>query len=200
MSLRVVAGTLRGRRIRQPGDGRVRPVVHKTRDAIFNILAEKVQDARILDCFAGSGSYGIEAISRGAREACFIELNRHTAGVLQHSLEELDIAGQATVLRGDFRLHLKKLARDGHVFDIVMLDPPFLLSFYKKLLSHPSLPGVFAPDALGVLEFPRPQLKEIHQFVADNGFVIIETRFYGQVGISFLEPPAPQPNDIQTTE
>jgi len=200
MSIRIVAGTLRGRRIHQPKDERVRPVVHKTRDAIFNILQDKVEGARILDCFSGSGSYGIEAISRGAKEAYFIEINRHTAGLIKKSLEDLEIADQGTILRGDFRLHLRKLARDGQRFDIVMLDPPFLVSFYKKLLSNPALPQIFAQWGIGVLEYPRPQEKEIHQFVRENGFTIIETRVYGQVGISFLEPPATEPNDTQIPE
>ena len=193
--LRVIAGTLKGRIIHKPKDLRVRPATHKTREAIFDILAESVQGARVLDCFAGAGSYGIEAISRGAAHATFVEINRDTAACLNRTITELNIAGRTTVHTGDIRIHLRKMARDGLRPDLVFLDPPFIEHYFRMLLENPHLACVLAPGALAVLEYPRPLEQVILPLAAARGYQVQDLRSYGQVGVAFMgrlkEPPPP---------
>ena len=99
--MRIVAGELGGRRLRMPKDGRVRPTADRVREAWMSILGEELQDARVLDLFAGSGALGLEALSRGAAAATFVELSPPSLEALRANIETLGVAGRARIHRGD---------------------------------------------------------------------------------------------------
>ncbi len=122
--LRIVGGNLRGRRIRVPGRG-VRPTSDRTREAVFDVLGPKLVDgASVLDLYAGTGALGIEALSRGARRAVFVEGSRPVAHALRENLDALGLADRAEVLEVD--LSRIELPRDVvGPFDLVFLDPPY---------------------------------------------------------------------------
>jgi len=124
VSLRIVGGQLGGRRIEAPPGRSVRPTRERVREAWFSALGERIDGARVLDLFAGSGALGIEALSRGAALVHFVEADGRAYRVLRRNLESLGVEDRARLHRGDvFRL-LDRL-RAGPRFDVALADPPY---------------------------------------------------------------------------
>jgi 16S rRNA (guanine966-N2)-methyltransferase len=151
--MRVIAGTYRSRPLKGPGKLRLRPTSDRLRETLFNILGQAVEESLFVDLYAGTGAIGIEALSRGAREAVFIETHPATARLVRENLNLLGIRTGAEVIEGDVIRGLEKLAARHRIADFVFLDPP-----YQKAEEH-----------LRVLEF----LDESH-VVAPYGVVIVE--------------------------
>ena len=128
MSLRIIAGDHRGRMLKTPPESlATRPYPARVREALFcSILRGWWEDAKVVDVFCGVGSVGLEAISRGAREAFFVEQDRRVANLLQENIESMDCADRAEVLRADAFSPLVRL-RLGQDCDIVSLDPPYAM-------------------------------------------------------------------------
>ena len=122
--MRVIAGTARGVRLRVPRGMKVRPTSARVRTSLFSILGERVEGARTLDLFAGSGALGIEALSRGAAFCCFVENFPAALAALNQNLERTALADRALVLRADAFRALPRL-NDHGPFDLVFLDPPY---------------------------------------------------------------------------
>ncbi|MBM4275685.1 MAG: 16S rRNA (guanine(966)-N(2))-methyltransferase RsmD [Deltaproteobacteria bacterium] len=143
--MRVIGGSLGGRPL-APVKGRMRPTAAKVREAIFNILGDRVAEARVLDLFAGTGALGIEALSRGAEKAVFVDEDPAALKVLRRNLESLDLAERAVVLPLPVNAALKKLSARGERFGLIFLDPP-----YGKGAGEATL------KALAALRLPLPQ-------------------------------------------
>ena len=122
--MRIIAGALKGR-ILAPVKGRTRPTAAKVREAIFAILGPVVQGVRVLDLFAGTGALGIEALSRGAAQAVFVEDQPSAAKGLRRNLEVLGLLDRSQVLPLPVAAAVKKLAAQGEQFGLVFLDPPY---------------------------------------------------------------------------
>lgn len=125
MSIRVIAGDLGGRRIPAPSGRTTRPTPARVREAWFSALGKSVQDSLVLDLYAGTGALGIEALSRGARGATFVERDAAAATALGRTLETLGVAEKCTVRRGSVEPFIESLCRTGSDFDIVLADPPY---------------------------------------------------------------------------
>jgi 16S rRNA (guanine966-N2)-methyltransferase len=122
---RVIAGSARGLRLRAPGAG-TRPFADRVKQTLFAILEPDLDGARVLDLFAGSGAAGIEALSRGAASAVFVEKDPGAASVIEANLRTTSLAGPAaTVLRADAVAWLSRAALPGAPFDLVIADPPY---------------------------------------------------------------------------
>ena len=145
--MRVVAGTRGGRRITAPKGRDVRPTSDRVREALFSILGERVEGARVLDLFAGTGALGIEALSRGAAQATFVD--RDTAAV-RANLDALELDGE--VHRRDAEAFLRTAAGE---YDLVFLDPPYREAGRLGPKLADTLPAVLAPGALVVSESDR---------------------------------------------
>jgi 16S rRNA (guanine966-N2)-methyltransferase len=148
--LRIIAGSRKGARIFAPKGRDTRPTGDRVREAAFNLIGP-VGGMRVLDLYAGSGAMGLEALSRGAESATFVESERSAAETIVRNLEKLGLAG-ATVLRDDAP---RKLAADvaaGRRYDLVLIDPPYgdLLGLLPMLSAH--LPAIVEPDGLVVVE------------------------------------------------
>jgi 16S rRNA (guanine966-N2)-methyltransferase len=148
--VRVIAGTLRGRRLATPDWAGLRPTSDKLRETIFNILAPRLTGARVLDGFAGTGALGIEAVSRGAAHVTFIENDRRAFQLISDNVRQCGIADRCAIIRAD----LRSWAPHGvHPFDIILLDPPYDDSDLQRAIVAAA--GVAAGDALIVLEHSR---------------------------------------------
>jgi 16S rRNA (guanine966-N2)-methyltransferase len=148
--VRVVAGSRKGHRIDAPKGVVTRPTGDRVREALFSIVGP-VEDARVLDLFAGSGALGLEALSRGAASCVFVERDRQAARVIQANLEKLRLTGAVVVTR-DVVSALREERERGPRYDLVLADPP-----YEDWTSHETalaelLPSVLADDALVVVE------------------------------------------------
>jgi 16S rRNA (guanine(966)-N(2))-methyltransferase RsmD len=122
--MRVIAGTLKGRRLKTPAWEGLRPTSDKLRETLFNILAPRLAGARVLDGYAGTGALGIEALSRGARSATFVDADRRAAALITENASRCGIEDQCVIIRATLDRALETL-RDREPFDIVLLDPPY---------------------------------------------------------------------------
>lgn len=151
--MRVVAGTLRGRRFDAPSGTATRPTSDRVREALFSILGAAVEDARVLDLFAGSGALGIEALSRGARSAVFVERDKRVVGVLRANLAALGL--DAEVRPVDAVRALRDAAARGETYDLAFLDPPYRHAAEWGAGLGQGLEGLVVPGGRVVTESDR---------------------------------------------
>ncbi len=163
--MRITGGAFRGRRLEVPQGKEVRPTTDKVRQAIFNILVHEIQEARVLDIFAGSGALGIEAVSRGAEYAVFIEKYSQPAKSLQRNLDKISL--QARVIQTDWLAGVKSLRASEQLFDLIFADPPY---------------GEFSGDTIAeavlgeaILEEKPDKTPAKSSLLAPEGILIIES-------------------------
>ncbi len=149
-TLRIIGGEWRGRRIRFPGEGGIRPTPDRVRETLFNWLMARIPGSRCLDLFAGSGALGLEALSRGALHATFVERGRENAASLRETAARL-APGRATVHEADA---LAWLAGPAQAFDVVFLDPPFAAGLLADATRLLETRGWLAADAYVYVELP----------------------------------------------
>jgi len=178
-SVRIIGGEWRGRRLPVADAPGLRPSGDRARETLFNWLQPHLQGARCADLFAGSGSLGFEAASRGAREVCLIERSRPLAAMLSESAQLLQ-AGQIEVVNADALEWLK--GRPPSSLDIVFIDPPFETDLAQRALEKLAETGCLAPGALVYLESPRRD-----QVVPPQGFVWVREKGIGEVRLELFE-------------
>jgi 16S rRNA (guanine966-N2)-methyltransferase len=130
--MRVITGTLRGKRLITLEGESVRPTTDKTKEAIFSIIQFDIPNAEVLDLFAGSGQLGIEALSRGAKHCVFVDKSKESIGVIRQNIESCKLENSSRILNYDAEDYLKMAH---HSFDIAILDPPYSLGLIPKVLS-----------------------------------------------------------------
>jgi 16S rRNA (guanine966-N2)-methyltransferase len=181
--VRIVGGRLRGRLLQAPATRAIRPTSERLRESIFDILTHRqagvVEGARVVDLFAGSGALGIEALSRGAKSALFVDNGPEARALLRANVEAFALGGVTRIWRADATLLGKAPA--GPPFTLAFLDPP-----YDKGLAGPALAGLiegrwFAPGALVVVE--ESAKAEID---APAALRIVDERVYGEARLVFL--------------
>jgi 16S rRNA (guanine966-N2)-methyltransferase len=182
--MRIVGGKHRGRRIAAPPGEAVRPTSERAREALFNILAHgrfgsrpAFEDARVLDVFAGTGAFGLEALSRGARFATFIEKDREARDVLAANITALGESARTRLLSVDATAPPRA---DGP-YDLVFLDPPYRSGLAAPALIALAQAGWLAPGALVIVE-----LAARGDFEPPPGFEMLEERRYGAGRLVFL--------------
>jgi 16S rRNA (guanine(966)-N(2))-methyltransferase RsmD len=157
--VRVIAGTLKGRRLKTPTWSGLRPTSDKLRETLFNILAPRIADASVLDLYAGTGALGIEALSRGARSAVFVEANRRAQALIAENLARCGFENGYAIIRTTAARALEQLARSAHEpFDIVLLDPPYAPESrqgFESILAEAA--RMLAPTGVAILEHARRQ-------------------------------------------
>ena len=153
--MRVIAGRFGGRRLSAPRGGRTRPTADRVREALFSVLGD-LAGARVLDLFAGSGALGIEALSRGAAEATFVDTAPAALRALRDNLAALEIGAQAAeVCRADARGFLRSARKAGREYDLVFLDPPYRRAAALTRDLDRDLPAVLSPGARVAVETGR---------------------------------------------
>jgi 16S rRNA (guanine966-N2)-methyltransferase len=146
--MRVIAGQFKGRRLKTPSWDGLRPTSDKLRETLFNILASRMQDAKVLDGFAGTGAIGIEALSRGAGSVTFVDADRRAIALIEENLALCRLESGASVHRGDVESVLGRLPESP--FDVIILDPPYDFTRVPDVLDAAS--ACLAPDGIIVLE------------------------------------------------
>jgi 16S rRNA (guanine966-N2)-methyltransferase len=174
--VRVIAGRYGGRRLAAPRGAATRPTSDRVREALFSILGARVEDARVLDLFAGSGALGLEALSRGARQATFVESAPAALAALRTNLEAL--GAEAEVVRADAVRWLRGASGGARQYDLVFLDPPYGRAADLGAPLSDSLPALLAPGALVVAESDRRAPLELTITATDE-------RRYGDTLIRF---------------
>lgn len=184
--LRVISGSARGRKLRSvPGDT-TRPITDKVRQALFNIIGSDVKNAVILDLFGGTGSVGIEALSRGASLAYFIDSNRKPIETIRENLKATDLAAQAKVLQADA---FGFLSRDPErQFDYVYIAPPQYRGLWKRaLLMLDSNPGWLSENAWVIVQIHPVEDEPFDGENALKNLSEFDRRRYGSTLLIFYE-------------
>jgi 16S rRNA (guanine(966)-N(2))-methyltransferase RsmD len=196
---RVIAGTSKGARLLAPGEG-TRPFGDRVKQTLFAILEPDLRGALVLDMFAGSGAGGIEALSRGAARAVFVERDATAARVIAENLTRTRVADRGTVVRTDAIAYLADRASVDGPFDLVLLDPPYaasdLLEAALARLAAPTDAGaaILATDAWVVAKhFWRTSLPQAVGLLAS-----VRTRRFGETALTFYRQPAAEPADVET--
>jgi 16S rRNA (guanine(966)-N(2))-methyltransferase RsmD len=184
MPIRVVAGTAKGRRLRLvPGEGS-RPVRDQVKEALFNILAPQIVGCTFLDLFAGTGSVGIEALSRGASHSTFVERNGRAIETIRYNLEHTGLSDRAKVIQGDAFAVLGTGAADG--FDLVYVAPPQYSKLWSRAVVGLDQRGDWLnPDAWVIAQIHPME----HESLPLRRLVEIDRRKYGKTLLVIYEWP-----------
>jgi 16S rRNA (guanine966-N2)-methyltransferase len=177
--MRVIAGRYRGRRLKAPPGAATRPTSDRVRESLFAVLGDRVEGARVLDLFAGSGALGIEALSRGAAEAMFVDSAPAAIRAIRANLDAL--GATAEVRRADARRFLGGARAAARQYDLVFLDPPYGMAERLESELTAALPAVLAPGAAVVAESDRRAPLEL-------GLPILDERRYGDTLIRIHGP------------
>jgi 16S rRNA (guanine966-N2)-methyltransferase len=182
--MRIVGGEFRGRPLATPRDQSIRPTTDRTREAVFNVLAHRFADrlegGRVLDLFAGTGALGLEALSRGASYAVFIEESAEGRGLIRSNVEAFGLTGHTKIFRRD----ATALGEAGTLapFGLVFADPPYGKGLGERALRSALAGGWLAPGALCVVEE-----KASAPFEPGPDFVTLDERGYGETIIRFIQ-------------
>lgn len=185
-AMRIIGGRFKGRAIQAPSGRDTRPTADRAREGVFNILAHApwspgLEGRRVLDLFAGSGALGLEALSRGASFALFVDTDSSARGALRDNIEALGLFGVTRIHRRDATDLGAKPAGLGEPFDLVFLDPPYGKGLGEAALARLGPGGWTTPDALIVFECGAEETP------AHPGFEALDERIYSAARVLFLK-------------
>lgn len=175
MNIRLISGEFGGRLLDAPPGRRMHPMGERIRNALFNSIGSEIQDARVLDAFAGTGSVGLEALSRGAEHVTFVERDKLLQKILAGNIERLGVEDRTKLVRTSVNNWLETSQHEQ--FDLILADPPYhdsQLSTVKKLFS------LLKPGALMVLSHPGKG-----EVLTKTGVVVVDNRSYGEAVLTF---------------
>ena len=176
--MRVVSGTARGVNLIALDGTDTRPTTDRVKESMFNIIQFELWGKRVLDLFAGSGALGIEALSRGAESAVFVDRNQKALDVVRENLSKTRLNGQATLVRDEFDHYLLR-AKDP--FDIIFLDPPYASDYAAAAVEQVLERGLISPNGVLVIEHDREQPSVDALFSAWTK----KTYRYGKIFVTF---------------
>ena len=154
--MRIIAGEAKGRRLFAPGGEETRPTADRIREALFNILAARVPGARVLDLFGGTGALALEALSRGAKSAVFVDAREDACKLIRENLKRTRLQKDARVVRSDYLDYLSKCREQ---YDIIFLDPPYAEVFLENSLNR--ITEIDILHSGGIIIAERPLGKEL---------------------------------------
>jgi 16S rRNA (guanine966-N2)-methyltransferase len=186
--LRITGGSARGRKLAAPRSDAIRPTCDRVREALFNIVGQRIVDSRVLDLFAGTGALGIEALSRGAAFALFVDQSLEAGRLIEANLRTCIPHPQAAFVPLNLATtaHLQPLRatiEPGTRFDLVFLDPPYQKNLAQKVLTMVEKADILATGALVVVEEHRRVILPEQA----GSLILIDNRRYGETGLWFYE-------------
>jgi len=176
MNLRLISGTFGGRIIEGSGTNRTHPMGERIRGALFNIIGSDIKDATVLDAFAGSGSLGLEALSRGAESVVFVERDRAAQNVIMNNVKTLGVDASSKLVKAPVASWLEKTELQ---FDIIFADPPY---HDLQLSTVGKLTKLLKPNGLMVLSYTGKG-----EVPTDLGVVVVDSRRYGDAVLAFYQ-------------
>lgn len=178
--MKIIAGKFKGRIIRMPKG--IRPSSNKVREALFEILKNRIQGSVFLDLYCGSGAIGIEAFSRGAEDVTFVDKDFRCISVLKDNLSEAGILDSSSIYRKDAAKVIQDLSKSGKRFDIIFMDPPYYKDMAKNTLIALSDYDILAPNVLVIAELSK------RDFLPDEigRFKKIRVSQYGDTKLEFF--------------
>jgi len=175
MNVKIIAGSYGGQSLKAPNNFKTHPMSERVRGSLFNIVQNELAGAKVLDIFAGSGSLGIEAISRGASEVVFVERDLAANKILNENVKKLDLNKYSKIHKMGAKTFIDK--NQGESFDVIFADPPYN---DMQLSTVSELGGILKPNGLMVLSYPgRGEVPTVY------GVVVVDNRNYGTAALAF---------------
>ncbi|MEW6685885.1 MAG: 16S rRNA (guanine(966)-N(2))-methyltransferase RsmD [Candidatus Edwardsbacteria bacterium] len=182
--MRIISGNARGRKIKSAKGKHLRPTSDLVKGAIFNIIGENVKSACVLDLFAGSGSLGLEALSRGVNFSTFVESSATSCRLIHQNLKLLGFERKAKVIRGEVFSLLSQLVRKGFQYDLIFADPPYLSGLATKVLKSLMTPALIKEKGLLIIQHHQKESLSCEE----GEFSLLKSKRYGLTVISFYAP------------
>ena len=182
--MRVISGTARGKKLSSLEGLETRPTLDRVKEALFNILQFDLKDAKVLDLFSGSGALGIEALSRGAKEAIFCDNSNKAIQIINKNLEDTRLQNKAKVINKDYLNTIKQLHNESKKFNIVFLDPPYKTNYAIKSIEQILKYNLLDNDGIIIVE--TDDENKIDDIKKNNNIEVYDTRKYGIVFIIFI--------------
>ena len=180
--MRIISGMARGRRLQAPKGERTRPTHDRVREAVFSMLLPRLSDAAVLDLFAGSGAMGLEAVSRGAANAVFVDSDYAAVQAIRANVAAVGAGNSCRVMHSDATMALKKLSAQGEQFSIVLLDPPYEAGLLIGALEQLHQLELLAQGAAIVCEYSAGAAPTIPQ-----GYTLLRQKRYGAAQVALLQ-------------
>lgn len=182
--MRIITGIAKGRRLKMPKGGKTRPAMDKVKGATFNIISSITKGSKFLDLFAGSGNLGIEALSRGAKQAVFVDMSRECVKTIKENLDLTGLREKGIVFSQDCLKFLKRKNLSLGVFDVVFIDPPYLKGLLEPLLDYIPKCELFNTDTLFIIE--RQKRDNIYLENRQN-LLLTDERNFGDTVLTFFQ-------------
>ena len=181
--MRIISGKARGTKLYTLEGTNTRPTLDRVKESIFNIIQNEIEDATVLDIFAGSGAIGLEFLSRGARKAVLCDKSKEAIQIIKKNTEKTHMEEKTQIINADFENCLEKLKDEQ--FDIIYIDPPYATDYICKSLKKIKEFGIAKKESVIIVETDDEQriLKEI----GNIEIKIVDKRKYGRATIIFLE-------------
>ena len=182
--MRIISGSSKGRRLATRKSDAIRPTSDRVKESLFGILGDRVKERRVLDLFAGTGNLGIEALSRGARRAVFVEMGRQALPVIRRNLAECGMWDRSEIIPKDVIQAIGVLKERSERFDLILVDPPYGKGMVQRTLLKLSSNPIYHDDSILVIQHDR---REPLSSSAGNWNLIRQKRI-GDTLLSFLVP------------
>ena len=182
MGLRIISGRLKGKKLHTLPGTRTRPTSDRLRETLFNIIGGRIKNACVLDLYAGSGALGIEALSRKARFALFIDNDRQAMAVIKKNLQSCNLDGQSKTILWDIRKNLNCMMPMPEMYDMVFMDPPYLTGMIPDTLRNLEKSNKLAAASSLVVEHASREPVSVDS----TGFTVTDHRSYGKTSVTFL--------------
>ena len=179
--LRVIGGTKKGARLRTPSGLSTRPLLGRIKEALFSILDPIIGSCEFLDLFAGSGSVGIEALSRGAAACTFVEQDAACIRVIKENLRTLELHNQSNVMRAHVQSALRRLDKATRQFDLIFIGPPYGQNLAHQTLIQLARLRVVAPEGIVIAQIGRRETLDKHY----GELHLFRTKTYGETTLRF---------------
>ena len=173
--MRVIAGSARRLQLKAPEGMDTRPTVDRVKESLFNMLNPHLYGCAFLDLFSGSGAIGIEALSRGAAKAVFVDKSEACTGIIRQNLNFTKLSENAEIIKDDIFSAIKKLGQRGERFDIIFMDPPYNHEFENRVLEYLSSSPMVTEDTLIIIEASK---ETDFDWLSDAGFHMIKEKVY----------------------
>lgn len=150
--MRVISGKARGLKLNTPKNEDVRPTTDRVKESLFNIINSYVIDSDVLDLFAGTGSLGIECLSRGANKCVFVDKSKESMAIVKSNIKKARVENESITLNTDFKNAIVSLSNKGEKFNIIFMDPPYYKNMFIDALSSVDEKNLLAEDGIIVVE------------------------------------------------
>lgn len=180
--MRVIAGKARGTKLAAPDGLETRPTADRIKESLFNMITSDLYDCRFLDLFSGSGGIGIEALSRGAKEAVFVDLSKEALKCIKENIEKTKFRDKSAVLKTSVEAAFNQFKQHHRKFDIIFMDPPYNKDIIDDTIKLIEKYELLASNGVIIVE-----RDSAYKMVAYEGFAIWKEKNYGKTTISFLK-------------